>query len=84
MSIRELQEQVAALAQAVKQYCSNRSCSCCGGPRNGGNCPGSSIDDLVPIPKESEVTSDSDLECDMPASLTDVREEDFYINSPLR
>ncbi|GJZ58668.1 hypothetical protein Tco_0614484 [Tanacetum coccineum] len=40
MSIRELQEQVAALAQAVKQYCSNRSCSCCGGPQNGGNCPG--------------------------------------------
>ncbi|GJX83009.1 putative reverse transcriptase domain-containing protein, partial [Tanacetum coccineum] len=39
MSIRELQEQVDALAQAVKQYCSNRSCSCCGGPHNGGNCP---------------------------------------------
>ncbi|GJU25967.1 hypothetical protein Tco_1164588 [Tanacetum coccineum] len=176
MSIRELQEQVGALAQAVKQYCSNRSCSCCGGPQNGGNCPDvelenncileeilktkeanslvdvkepersddstevtyekvqclsdhyttpvtpptytpsipflvamepantllmgdevintiparetdefikSSIANLVPIPKESEVTSDSDLECGMPASLTDVREEDFYINSPL-
>ncbi|GJS39873.1 hypothetical protein Tco_0564916 [Tanacetum coccineum] len=39
MSIRELQEQVDALAQAVKQYCSNRSCSCCEGPHNGGNCP---------------------------------------------
>ncbi|GJR04290.1 hypothetical protein Tco_0527274 [Tanacetum coccineum] len=39
MSIRELQEQVDALAQALKQYCSNRSCSCCGGPHNGGNCP---------------------------------------------
>ncbi|GJU33859.1 hypothetical protein Tco_1182213 [Tanacetum coccineum] len=38
MSIRELQEQVHALAQAVKQYCSNRSCSCYGGPHNGGNC----------------------------------------------
>ncbi|GKD36882.1 hypothetical protein Tco_1257089, partial [Tanacetum coccineum] len=25
----------------------------------------SSVDDLVPIPRESEVTSDSDLECDM-------------------
>ncbi|GJS21249.1 hypothetical protein Tco_0449881 [Tanacetum coccineum] len=37
MSIRELQEQVDALAQAVKQYCSNRSCSCCGGPHNGEN-----------------------------------------------
>ncbi|GJU89908.1 hypothetical protein Tco_1302331 [Tanacetum coccineum] len=45
------------------------------------------VDDLVPIPRESEVTSDSDLECDMPATTplppTDVREEDFYINSPL-
>ncbi|GJY91577.1 hypothetical protein Tco_0506773 [Tanacetum coccineum] len=39
MSIRELQEQVDALAQAVKQYCSNRSCSCCQGPHNGENCP---------------------------------------------
>ncbi|GKA36194.1 hypothetical protein Tco_0722685 [Tanacetum coccineum] len=39
MSIRELQEQVDALAQAMKQYCSNRSCSCCGGRHNGGNCP---------------------------------------------
>ncbi|GJZ53535.1 hypothetical protein Tco_0608420 [Tanacetum coccineum] len=39
----------------------------------------SSIDDLVPIPREPEVTSDSDLECDMPATTplptTDVREE---------
>ncbi|GJY01643.1 hypothetical protein Tco_0359795 [Tanacetum coccineum] len=47
----------------------------------------SHVDDLVPIPRESEVTSDSDLECDMPATTplppTDVREEDFYINSPL-
>ncbi|GKB31088.1 hypothetical protein Tco_0870489 [Tanacetum coccineum] len=47
----------------------------------------SSVDDLVPIPRESEVTSDSDLECDMPATTplppTDVREEDFDINSPL-
>ncbi|GJX72709.1 hypothetical protein Tco_0309880 [Tanacetum coccineum] len=39
MSIRELQEQVDALAQAVKQYCSNRSCSCCQGSSNGENCP---------------------------------------------
>ncbi|GJR09280.1 hypothetical protein Tco_0791932 [Tanacetum coccineum] len=207
MSIRELQEQVAALAQAVKQYCSNRSCSCCGGPRNGGNyprhnsstvvssvevhiivmiakqgtCPSmirvlvtirtlvmtnlhsilhinnnsssvvsddytevtydkeqclsdhytapvtppaytpsipflatmepadtfvmgdevistiparetdefikSSVDDFVPIPRESEVTSDSNLECDVPVNTplptTDVREENFDINSPL-
>nr|GEZ79812.1 hypothetical protein [Tanacetum cinerariifolium] len=28
----------------------------------------SSVDDLVPIPRESEVTSDSVLECDMPAT----------------
>ncbi|GJR72577.1 zf-CCHC domain-containing protein [Tanacetum coccineum] len=28
----------------------------------------SSVDDLVPIPRESEVTSDSDLECDMLAA----------------
>ncbi|GJU12406.1 hypothetical protein Tco_1134802 [Tanacetum coccineum] len=39
MSIWELQKQVDALAQAVKQYCSNHSCSCCGGPHNGRNCP---------------------------------------------
>ncbi|GJZ66468.1 hypothetical protein Tco_0623164 [Tanacetum coccineum] len=39
MSIRELQEQVDALALAVKQYCSNHSCSCCGGPHNGRNYP---------------------------------------------
>ncbi|GJT58975.1 hypothetical protein Tco_1002508 [Tanacetum coccineum] len=48
----------------------------------------SSIDDLVPIPRESEVTSDGDLECDMPATTplptTDVKEENFDINSPLR
>ncbi|GJW85970.1 hypothetical protein Tco_0159115 [Tanacetum coccineum] len=48
----------------------------------------SSVDDLVPIPKESEVTSVcDDLECDMPVNTplptTDVREEDFDINSPL-
>ncbi|GJW86651.1 hypothetical protein Tco_0161991 [Tanacetum coccineum] len=47
-----------------------------------------SIDDLVPIPRESEVTSVyDDLECDMPVNTplptTDVREEDFDINSPL-
>ncbi|GJY18637.1 hypothetical protein Tco_1128608 [Tanacetum coccineum] len=37
--------------------------------------------------RESEVISDSDLECDMPATtplpITDVREENFDINSPL-
>ncbi|GJW83707.1 hypothetical protein Tco_0156852, partial [Tanacetum coccineum] len=48
----------------------------------------SSVDDLVPIPMESEVTSDSNSECDMPVNTplptTDVREEDFDINSPLR
>nr|GEW00362.1 hypothetical protein [Tanacetum cinerariifolium] len=48
----------------------------------------SSVDDLVPIPRESEVTSIcDDLECDMPITIplptTDVREEDFHINSPL-
>ncbi|GKC48991.1 hypothetical protein Tco_1071736 [Tanacetum coccineum] len=46
----------------------------------------SSVDDLVPIPKESEVTSScDDFECDMPIPLptTDVSEEDFDINSPL-
>ncbi|GKE64548.1 hypothetical protein Tco_1518709, partial [Tanacetum coccineum] len=45
----------------------------------------SSVDDLVPILRESEVTSDSNFECDMPTPLptTDVREEDFDINSPL-
>ncbi|GJW19059.1 hypothetical protein Tco_0026495 [Tanacetum coccineum] len=48
----------------------------------------SSVDDLVPIPRESEVTSVYDeLECDMPITIslptTDVREEDFDINSPL-
>ncbi|GKE73115.1 hypothetical protein Tco_1535156 [Tanacetum coccineum] len=48
----------------------------------------SSVDDLVPIPRESEVTLVyDDLECDMPITIllptTDVREEDFDINSPL-
>ncbi|GKD72645.1 hypothetical protein Tco_1330927 [Tanacetum coccineum] len=47
----------------------------------------SSVDDLVSIPRESEVTSDSDLECDMPATTplptTDIREENLYINLPL-
>ncbi|GJW08596.1 hypothetical protein Tco_1571019 [Tanacetum coccineum] len=48
----------------------------------------SSVDDLVPVPWESEVTSVcDDLECDMhvniPLPTTDVREEDFDINSPL-
>ncbi|GJZ66940.1 hypothetical protein Tco_0630180 [Tanacetum coccineum] len=48
----------------------------------------SSVDDLVPIPRESKVTSVcDDLECDMPITIplptTDVREEDFDINSPL-
>ncbi|GJU77151.1 hypothetical protein Tco_1274221 [Tanacetum coccineum] len=47
----------------------------------------SSVDDLVPIPMESEMTSDSNLECDMPINTplptTDVRKEDFDINSPL-
>ncbi|GJS18419.1 hypothetical protein Tco_0412891 [Tanacetum coccineum] len=45
----------------------------------------SSVNDLVPIPRESEVTSDSNSECVMPTPLptTDVREEDFDINSPL-
>ncbi|GJU44517.1 hypothetical protein Tco_1201783, partial [Tanacetum coccineum] len=47
----------------------------------------SSVDDLVPIPRESEVTSDSNLECNMPVNTplhtTDVREENFDINSPL-
>ncbi|GJZ91344.1 hypothetical protein Tco_0663271 [Tanacetum coccineum] len=47
----------------------------------------SSVDDLVPIPKQSEVTSDSVLECDMPATTplppTDNGKVDFDINSPL-
>ncbi|GKB27844.1 hypothetical protein Tco_0867245 [Tanacetum coccineum] len=48
----------------------------------------SSVDDLVLIPMESEVTSVcDDLECNMPINkplpTTDVREEDFDINSPL-
>ncbi|GKD27858.1 hypothetical protein Tco_1234072 [Tanacetum coccineum] len=48
----------------------------------------SSVDDLVPIPRESEVTSVcDDLECNMPVNTpfptNDVREQDFDINSPL-
>ncbi|GJS42255.1 hypothetical protein Tco_0567298 [Tanacetum coccineum] len=47
----------------------------------------SSVDDFVPIPRESEMTSDSVLECDMPATTplppTDNGEVDFDINSPL-
>ncbi|GJS18707.1 hypothetical protein Tco_0413179, partial [Tanacetum coccineum] len=48
----------------------------------------SSVDDLVPILRESDVTSVcDDLECNMPVNTplptTDVREEDFDINSPL-
>ncbi|GJS86471.1 hypothetical protein Tco_0769107 [Tanacetum coccineum] len=47
----------------------------------------SSVDDLVLIPRDSEVTSDSDLECDMPATTPlptiDVREENLEINLPL-
>ncbi|GKB24036.1 hypothetical protein Tco_0863437 [Tanacetum coccineum] len=48
----------------------------------------SSVDDLVSIPRELEVTSVCDyLECDMPVIIplptTDVREENFDINSPL-
>ncbi|GJW65333.1 hypothetical protein Tco_0117217 [Tanacetum coccineum] len=39
------------------------------------------------IPRESEVTSDSDLECNMPTTIplpiTDVKEEKFDINPPL-
>ncbi|GJV79802.1 hypothetical protein Tco_1515672 [Tanacetum coccineum] len=45
----------------------------------------SSVDDLVPIPKESEVTSiNDDLECDIPATTplptTDFREENLDID----
>ncbi|GKB00153.1 hypothetical protein Tco_0828146 [Tanacetum coccineum] len=47
----------------------------------------SSVDDLVPIPRESKVTSYSVLECDMhvntPLPTTNVREDNFDINSPL-
>ncbi|GJR09499.1 hypothetical protein Tco_0792151 [Tanacetum coccineum] len=47
----------------------------------------SSVDDLIPILRESKVTSDSILECDIPAttplSPTDDGEVDFDINSPL-
>ncbi|GJX20610.1 hypothetical protein Tco_0223287 [Tanacetum coccineum] len=45
------------------------------------------VNDLVLIPREYEVTSDSVLECDMPATTplppTDNGEVDFDINSPL-
>ncbi|GJY21559.1 hypothetical protein Tco_0394125 [Tanacetum coccineum] len=47
----------------------------------------SSVDDLVLIPNESKVTSDSYLECDMPVNTPlptiDDMEENFDINSPL-
>ncbi|GKE20207.1 hypothetical protein Tco_1431719 [Tanacetum coccineum] len=48
----------------------------------------SSVDDLVPIPREPEVTSVCDnLECDIlvntPLPTTDVRDDVFDINSPL-
>ncbi|GKC88786.1 hypothetical protein Tco_1149435 [Tanacetum coccineum] len=47
----------------------------------------SSVDDLVLIPRDSEVTFDNDLEYDIPATTlvptTNVREENFDINSPL-
>ncbi|GJY81197.1 hypothetical protein Tco_0493948, partial [Tanacetum coccineum] len=45
----------------------------------------SSVDDLVLIPRKFEVTSNSNYECDMPTPLpnTDVKKEDFDINSPL-
>ncbi|GJT39493.1 hypothetical protein Tco_0939358 [Tanacetum coccineum] len=45
----------------------------------------SSVDDLVLIPRESEVTLDSNYECDMPTPLptTDVREDKFDISLPL-
>nr|GEU55126.1 hypothetical protein [Tanacetum cinerariifolium] len=48
----------------------------------------SSVDDLVPTPRESKVTSVcDDFECDIPFNTplptTYVREEDFDINSPL-
>nr|GEX08524.1 hypothetical protein [Tanacetum cinerariifolium] len=47
-----------------------------------------SVDDLVPILRESEVTSGNNLECNMHVTIllptTDVEKEDFVINSPLR
>ncbi|GJX83392.1 hypothetical protein Tco_0332873, partial [Tanacetum coccineum] len=45
----------------------------------------SNVDDLVPILRESKVTSESNSECDMPTPLptTNVRKEYFDINSPL-
>ncbi|GKD35103.1 hypothetical protein Tco_1250612, partial [Tanacetum coccineum] len=47
----------------------------------------SSANDLVPIPRESGVTSGNNLECDMHVTLpfptTDFREENFDINLPL-
>ncbi|GKE86833.1 hypothetical protein Tco_1560575 [Tanacetum coccineum] len=48
----------------------------------------SSVDDLLPIPRESKVTFDSSLECDMPITTplppNDDGEVDFDINSPFR
>ncbi|GJV55675.1 hypothetical protein Tco_1456680 [Tanacetum coccineum] len=45
-----------------------------------------SVDDLVSIPRESEVTSDNDLECDIPATTLvptiDVRKEKVDIDLP--
>nr|GEU40513.1 hypothetical protein [Tanacetum cinerariifolium] len=47
----------------------------------------SSSNDLVQIPRESKVTSGNNLECDMlvntPLPTTDVKKENFDINSPL-
>ncbi|GJR97653.1 hypothetical protein Tco_0269827 [Tanacetum coccineum] len=46
----------------------------------------SSVYDLVPIPRESKVTlvcDDSEYDMPTPLPTTDVREEDFDINSPL-
>ncbi|GJU90642.1 hypothetical protein Tco_1303065 [Tanacetum coccineum] len=76
-------------------------CEHCRGPHYGSDCQAgdvttlkrendefikSSVDDLVPIPRESEVTSVyDDLKCDMPVNTpfptTDVREENFDIAS---
>nr|GFD28008.1 hypothetical protein [Tanacetum cinerariifolium] len=47
----------------------------------------SSVDDLILIPRESKVILDNNLDCDMPVNTpsptTDVRKENFDINSPL-
>ncbi|GJY68472.1 hypothetical protein Tco_0471454 [Tanacetum coccineum] len=46
----------------------------------------SSIDDIVPIPRKSEVTSDSNLECDMPVNIplptTDSGEKTRVMETP--